>query len=193
MSNTTLEKKGREILFQYLEKESFLNRYVRMEGFEEDCRLCPYYGKRWSCPPGLPDTRSYLEPYQSLCLAALKVNYPEAVREEAAKDAVRAAQIREERYESAKKELLLKLLELEERIPGSRTLGAGRCILCEHCAREQGKPCRYPLKRRYSITGFGLDFGRMLRDVFGLELLWADSGLPEYDVAVAALFLREKM
>lgn len=177
-----------EILSRYLEKDDFLDRYIRRDGSEEDCRLCPYYGKRWSCPPGLPHAYSYLEKYQSLCLVALKVNYSQEVRGKAKDNPEYADQIREEVYESAKRKLLMKLLELEKRIPGSRTLGAGRCILCEHCTREEGKPCRHPELRRYSITGFGLDFGKILEEVFGLPLLWAADGLPEYDVAVAALF-----
>lgn len=177
-----------EILSRYLEKDHFLNRYVRKDGSEEDCRLCPYYGKRWSCPPGLPHAYSYLEKYQNLCLVALKVNYSQETRRKAKEDTEYADQVREELYESAKRELLKKLLKLEKEIPGSKTLGAGRCILCEHCTREEGKPCRHPELRRYSITGFGLDFGKILEEVFGFPLLWAAGGLPEYDVAVAALF-----
>ena len=193
MTDTAPENVRTEILYRYLDKEDFLKRYMSRERTEDDCRLCPYYGKRWSCPPGLPDARSYLEKYQSLCLVALKTAYPADIRERSAKDAAYTRQIREEYYESAKRKLLYALLDLEKRIPESRTLGAGRCILCEHCTREEGRPCRRPEDRRYSITGFGLDFGGMLQDVFGLKLLWAEKGLPEYDVAVAALFLGGKI
>ena len=101
-----------EILSRYLEKDYFLNRYVRKDGSEEDCRLCPYYGKRWSCPPGLPHAYSYLEKYQNLCLVALKVSYSQETRRKAKEDTEYADQVREELYESAKRELLKKLLKL---------------------------------------------------------------------------------
>lgn len=103
-----------EILSRYLDKDDFLDRYIRRDGSEEDCRLCPYYGKRWSCPPGLPHAYSYLEKYQSLCLVALKVNYSQEVRGKAKDNPEYADQIREEVYESAKRKLLMKLLELEK-------------------------------------------------------------------------------
>ena len=30
-----------EILSRYLDKDDFLDRYIRRDGSEEDCRLCP--------------------------------------------------------------------------------------------------------------------------------------------------------
>lgn len=183
----------REIFTEFVDKDSLLGEYLRTGASGDDCRLCPYYGKRWSCPPGLPDIRSYLERYESACIIVLKVNYGEALREEAGRDARTAAEIRERYYESAKAELLQKLLQMERLLPGSKLLGAGRCILCSSCAREAGKPCRNPRLRRYSITGFGIDFTKLLREKFGLPMLWAASGLPQYDVAVSALFLPEKI
>lgn len=178
-----------ELLTAVLEKERFFETYLRSGASEEDCRLCPYYGKRWSCPPGLPDIRSYLERYERVCVLVLKISYGEELRAEAEKSPQAAAEIREQYYEGAKARLLGELLQAERKLPGSKLLGAGRCVLCSRCAREEGKPCRNPGLRRYSITGFGLDFGRLLLGEFGIPMLWAKKGLPEYDVAVSALFL----
>ena len=77
---------------------------------------------------------------------------------------------------------------VEKEFPEGTCIGAGRCILCRKCARTEGKACRYPQLRRYSITAFGFDFSRMVKDNLGMELLWSSNGVPEYDVAVAALF-----
>lgn len=179
----------RQVLTRILDRQVFFSRYLQQDASEEACRPCPYYGKRWSCPPGLPELNSYLEMYDRVCLVVVKVDYPGEMREKAMENAEETEKIREETYEAAKKELLLKLLELERKIPGSKALGAGRCILCEHCTREKGKPCRNPELRRYSITGFGMDFAELLKEEFQIPMLWAARGLPEYDVAVAALFL----
>ena len=42
------------------------------------------------------------------------------------------------------------------------------------------------------MTAFGFDFTKLLRELFDMEIKWSSEGLPEYDVAVAALFYKEK-
>lgn len=179
----------REVLTRFLDKDVFFAKYLQKHPAEESCSLCPYYGKRWSCPPGLPGIRDYLEKYESVCLVVLKVSYPAEICKQSENSKEYAEKIREAYYETAKKELLLKLLELERKLPGSKALGAGRCILCEHCTREEGRPCRNPELRRFSITGFGIEFAELMEAEFQIPLLWKAQGLPEYDVAAAALFL----
>lgn len=179
-----------EVRLRFLERDEFCEKYVQKRNTQEDCRYCPYYGRRWSCPPGVPDPLCYLEGYSRICLLVLKVDYPEAVRERAREDSDYVRQIRERHYEAAKGRMLRGLLKIEEEIPGSKTLGAGRCILCENCAREEGKPCRHPRLRRYSFTAFGIDFSELLKEEFQIPIFWASKGLPEYDVAVAALLIK---
>ncbi|MCI5649482.1 MAG: DUF2284 domain-containing protein [Fusicatenibacter sp.] len=178
-----------EVKVKEITKEQLLAEY-RMEGAtQEACSLCPDYRRVWSCPPGLPDTASYLEPYRRVYLIAVKVCYSEEDRSRiVSREEAEAA--RKGSYEQVKRTMLLALLEKEKENPGSKVLGAGRCILCDRCARADGKPCRYPEKRRYSITGFGFDFSKLLKEVFDISLLWSSDGLPEYDVAVAALFVQ---
>lgn len=176
-----------EVQVRQITKELLMKEYCHPEQFLDSCRLCPYYGKRWSCPPGLPDPFCYLEPYSHAFLVAVKVAYSDEVRRMAISEQ-EAERIRQESYEVVKKKLLLALLELEKEVPGGKCLGAGKCILCDNCTREEGAPCRCPRKRRYSITGFGFDFSKILQELFGIPLLWSSEGLPEYDVAVAALF-----
>lgn len=176
-----------DVQVRKISKEELMNKYCLQEQFMESCSVCPYYGRRWSCPPGLPDAFCYMEPFSNAYLITVKVIYPDEIRNKATL-AKEAECVREESYEVVKRKLLLALLELEKVIPGGKSLGAGRCILCEHCTREKGKPCRYPQRRRYSITGFGFDFTGILKDLFGIPLLWSTKGLPEYDVAVAAFF-----
>ena len=96
---------------------------------------------------------------------------------------------RNQTYERVKRNLLLTLLELEKEFPGGICIGAGRCILVQEMrASRRAKACRYPQLRRYSITAFGFDFSRMVKDNLGMELLWSSNGVPEYDVAVSGLF-----
>lgn len=164
-----------------------LSEYWNPDPVREACKLCPDYGKVWSCPPGGPEADDYLKPFREGFLIAVKVKYPEETRTLAV-SAAKAQEIRNQTYEKVKRNLLLTLLELEKEFPGGICIGAGRCILCSHCARQDGESCRYPKLRRYSITAFGFDFARMVRDLLGIELLWSPDGLPEYDVAVSGLF-----
>ena len=54
----------------------------------------------------------------------MKVIYPQEQRDAAA-TARQTERIRQETYEKVKRELLLTLLELEKRLPGSKCMGAG--------------------------------------------------------------------
>lgn len=175
-----------EVYVHKLPIGELLENYRNVETFLESCQLCPNYGKVWSCPPDLPDINGYLEPYEDMFVIAVKIIYPDETRELAKTDADTAL-IREQTYEQVKKKLLLGLLAVEEECQVGKCLGAGRCILCEHCTREDGKPCRYPHKRRYSVTGFGFDFTKILQEFFEIPMLWSSKGLPCYDVAVAML------
>lgn len=176
------------VFVKELNKDRLFRDYRMKELSSESCKLCPNYGKVWSCPPNTPEPACYLEPYRSVFLIAVKVKYSDEVRQEF-KSQEQVENVRQESYERVKKAVLCRLLEKEKDYPGSKTLGAGRCILCEHCSREEGKPCRYPEKRRYSITSFGFDFSKMLQEIFDIPLQWSSEGLPEYDVAVAAFFV----
>ncbi len=93
-------------------------------------------------------------------------------------------EIRDRSYEKIKRNLLLTLLELEKVLPEGRCIGAGRCGLCRECTRSEGRGCRYPEMRRYSIAAVGFDCGAMMKEQLDMELIWSkDGGLPEYDVA----------
>lgn len=131
-----------------------LSEYWNPDPVREACKLCPDYGKVWSCPPGVPEADDYLKPFREGFLIAVKVKYPEETRTLAV-SAAKAQEIRNQTYEKVKRNLLLTLLELEKEFPGGICIGAGRCILCSHCARQDGESCRYPKLRRYSITAFG--------------------------------------
>lgn len=165
----------------------FLENYCFPEKFQEACKLCPDYGRVWSCPPNLPDSQAYLGSHEQIYLIAVKVHYPASYRTLATTPELTEI-LRRQSYGKAKAALRETLLALEQQIPGSVSLGAGRCEVCASCARKTGEPCRHPEKCRYSITAFGVDMAK-LNEAIHVELKWAKEGLPEYDVAVAALLI----
>ena len=178
-----------EVKVVTLPVKEWLARYCVPEKFAGACEACPDYGKVWSCPPGLMPAGELFAPFERVHLIGMKVVYRKETRE-AADSPEKTDRLRAATYGKAKRVLLESLLELEKSIPGSWSLAAGRCELCERCTRLDGLPCRTPERLRYSFSGFGFDLTRIANEVLGLELLWDPRGLPEYNVAIAALLER---
>lgn len=181
---------SREIFVKQISKEELLDKYLNKDMFEDACKLCPSYGKVWSCPEKQPDLAETFAEQNSVYVIAIKINYSEELRRQATTPE-KAQEIRDKSYEIEKRNLLLALLEIEKYFEKGRCAGAGKCILCKRCALEDGKPCRYPAMTRFSFTRFGLDCTAMLKDLFDISLQWSNENLPEYDVAKAALFVRQ--
>lgn len=163
----------------------WLQEYCHPEIFVPLCKECPEYGRNWSCPPGVPPVEEIVGKYRFAQVIGLKVLYEDWVRREAAVSSQREEEMREKTYGAAKKKMLQALLALEKEFPDSLTIMAGRCELCAHCARIDGKGCRHPDQMRFSYSGLGFDLGRISAELLEMPLLWQNGGLPEYNVAVA--------
>lgn len=174
-----------QVRVETLTVSEWLQEYYRPEIFVPLCKECPEYGRNWSCPPVLPSIRDIVGKYRFAQVIGLKVLYDDWVRREAAVSPEREEEMRQKTYGEAKKKLLNAMLALEEVIPESLTIMAGRCESCGCCARIEGKPCRHPDRLRYSYTGLGFDLSRLAEDLLKMPLLWQKGGLPEYNVAVA--------
>lgn len=168
----------------------WLSRYCFPELFREACRHCPEYNMNWSCPPGLPEAEALLGNYQTVYLVGVKIIYDQEQRARALRAPQDAETVRQGSYGVVKKALLEALLQLEEAVPGSYTVAAGRCEQCEKCSRIIGRVCRRPERLRYSFSAFGFDLTAIAEELLELRLLWADEGLPEYNVAIAAFLTR---
>ena len=178
-----------EVKTAILSVDQWLKDYCFPQRFQDACKACPDYDRRWSCPPDVPAAKAAFAPYQLVHVIGLVVRYtPETIA--AAVTPEETERLRQESYGSIKKSLLSTLLELEKMCPGSWTVAAGRCEQCERCTRPEGLPCRRPERMRYSFSAFGFDLGKMARELLGIELLWAPQGLPAYDVALAAFLER---
>lgn len=126
-----------------------------------------------------------MECYKDVFVIGIKVIYNEEDHK-SAYIPIKEEVLRKETYGRVKRILLETLLRLEKQLPGSNVLAPGCCELCEKCSREDNKPCVNPEKMRYSFTVFDFDFTKIAKELFDLELLWSEKGLPEYNVAIAA-------
>lgn len=171
-----------------MEVKQWLRDYCFPDKFCEYCKACPDYGRVWSCPPGTPSAKGYLDNYQEVFTIAVKVIYNKEDRL-SNNTADQAEKLRKDTYGKVKRALLETLLYIEKENPGTLILGAGRCEQCEHCTRIQGLPCRKPERMRYSFAAFGFDFTKLTKELFDQELLWSSTGLPEYNLAVSAFLI----
>lgn len=167
--------------------EEYIKEYVNVEEFLEYCKECPNYDEIWSCPSFDFDPVEYWKAYRTLELYAVEIFLDE-------KDAGRLAAPEELQYfghgmlREEKKRLTDLLYEKEKEYPGSISLSAGTCLLCEECSRKDGMPCRHPEKIRYSIEAIGGDVGRTISRLMGIELEWVTEGrLPSKYVLVCGL------
>ena len=71
------------------------------------------------------------------------------------------------------------------------TSDAGRCLVCERCARRDAQPCRFPEKLRYSLESLGANVGALVADKLGAPLQWGTKDAPpEYFVLVGAMLTK---
>ena len=184
MGEFTLEVRVKEVSVS-----SLLEQYWQPDTVHEACRSCPRYGQVWFCPPETPDTEGFFDDYTGGFLIGVKVIYDESVRM-GVHSTEEAKTVRMRTYEKVKEQLFFILLEMEKKVPGGQCLRTGSCTFCKECARLEDKPCRHPSLGRYNVTAMGFDCVNMIKDVLGTELKWNFDGLPEYDVAVAALLYK---
>lgn len=178
-----------EVAMKTIDRETFVKLYAVTARGEEQCVSCPQFGTSWSCPPRLPDLKVYTEGFRLVCLVLLKVTYTEALVSASCASAGGAEDIRNYYYEKKRVSFFRKLLELQKKFPESRMLAPGRCGLCAQCSRKSNLPCRHPEQECYAFSAFGMDMERLVQDEFAVNILWEKNGLPEYEVAVAALLI----
>lgn len=161
-----------------------LFRYANVRETLKACKACPRYNKSWSCPSGTPTIFAYGNRFEHATLFVFRVDYPEELYCSSRSRSELLTQ-REKFYDDRRRMIQCTLLEAEKKAPG--TLSVSTCLLCEKCAREDGQPCRHPEDRRYSMTTLGLDFTRLMTDLFDIRLNWSCDGLTKFDYCIAAL------
>lgn len=177
-----------EVCVREISVADLLDTYYDPVTFHTCCRGCPEYQKRWSCPSGMPDTREFFEEFSRVYLIGVKIVYSELTRRESQRPELLES-VRQRTYGKVKKAVHELQLQLEGRCPGATSIAAGRCEQCETCTRAQGKLCRKPHRMRYSFSAFCFDLGKIAEQELHMPLKWSTEGLPEYNVAIAALLV----
>lgn len=166
---------------EILSLDDLIRSYRDENRFLPLCQACRNYGTCWSCPPYDFRPEDFLSDYTVAELMLEIVYFEDENMSDKESFAILA---------DVKKELYPRLLDWEKTVPGSRVFCPGSCINCGDatCARISGRPCCHPDRMRYSLESFGFDVEAILRDIFGMKLLWAEKGkAPAYYALVSAL------
>jgi len=175
-----------EMLTDIISIDEYVSHFLDVDLFVSCCRQCPNYGTVWSCPPFDFEAADYWKEYDSFEVYLARVIIDPAAREVVYGD----DEINDigRRVLQKEKNALMKKLLKKENAPDRISLLAGNCRLCGegNCARKTNEPCRHPEKMRYSIEALGGNVEKMIKELFGYEMLWAHNGrLPEYYLLTA--------
>lgn len=165
---------------------------VDVEQFLPYCRQCANYNQTWACPEFNFDPYEYWNRYKTFRIIGVKITIPEEIAGKVWSAEERRKMIQEMLWEE-KRKLSLELYELEKQHPGSVSLGAGTCQLCPegHCAKKEGKPCRYADKLRYSIESLGGNVGLTVTKYLKQQLEWIEEGrMPHHFILVCGLLMK---
>lgn len=166
-----------------IDVETYIQEYVDVETFLQLCQECPNYESVWSCPPYDFDPYDVWRDFDTLTVCGYRITYSDDRTEPEMNKAL---------FE-VKCKLTEELYELEKKYPGSMSLSAGSCHLCEGCTRPTGQPCRHPDKMRYSIESIGGNVGKTISELCGIEIEWIEEGkLPEHFVLVGGLLKKKE-
>lgn len=173
--------------------KEYLEHYVDIPCFLEYCKACERYDKSWACPPYDFSVEDYWKQYEVLYVVGSKLIFDQETL---------GAVSGKEDVERVLNEVLVKekgslsqwLYEIEAKYPGSKSLSAGSCMLCEACQRPEGKPCQNPEIVRYSIESLGGNVGKTCSKLMGIDLIWSQEGkLPAYFTLVNGLLSNEEI
>lgn len=182
-----------EKFYKKISVEDFIKDYVDIDKFLQCCKVCKNYKSRWSCPPYDFDVIDYWEKYKYLNLIGYKINF---------KDEILNKTYDEDKLNNAIEEFFKKYMEfldkrtifLESKYKDSIGLAWGKCYKCEKCTREENKECRYKKDMRYSIESLGGNVDKLTKNLFNLELKWAQKGkLPPYYFTLIGLLTKDNI
>lgn len=176
-----------EILQREIAVSDFFQACVDIPRFAECCRLCPNYGKLWSCAPYDFSPADIWHKHSTLLLQCRVIPVPEALQ----RQTLCQQDINEQSralLQPHKRAMLQEMLALERQFPGSLALDAGSCDRCASCTRLEGHPCRHPEALRYSVEALGGDVCKALKLYFDKEILWGmDGHMPAYYLLLGGL------
>lgn len=148
--------------------------------FIELCRECSRYGTTWACPPFNFNQEQMLGKWSHALIIAIKIDLPKGC--DHVENSPTLIWDQKLIFEE-------KLLKMEKEHDGLAFGFSGSCMRCTTCMRGNGGKCIHPDKVRPALEAFGFNVAKCMKELFGIELEWAENGiLPDSLNLVSALF-----
>jgi predicted metal-binding protein len=144
--------------------------------------ICPSYGHSWACPPEAPYLEQEVSQYLKFYLIFIKFNLKEYIQKQKLKHPKRNEKsIRNALFmknflrDNLEQEILICINKYQNGYGEKLILWDGFCRVCfnekdKGCTYDDGDPCRYPSKIRYSMEAGGIDVTQTVKNLnFDME------------------------
>jgi predicted metal-binding protein len=143
---------------------------------------CPSYGHSWTCPPEAPYLEEEVSKYKKFYLIFVKLNLKKYIEKKKVNHPNRSdISIRNAFFmknflrDKLEQEVKLFIEKYNNNYEEKLILWDGFCRICfnkedKGCTYDDGDPCRYPYKKRYSMEAVGIDVNQTVKNLnFNLE------------------------
>ncbi len=161
-----------------LTTNELFDRFANFERVHGFCKECPRYNTNFSCSPVDIDIKDYVlgYDYADVTVTQLffkKEDYERPYTEDEFNEILKNTFYKEKQktVDEIKKEE--ESLEHANRVTGS-------CNICSRKCRDLYDECQHPDLIRYSVSSLGFDSTKILKDLFNIDLILIDKGLPKY-------------
>ena len=161
-----------------LTTQDFIDRFSNYSMVQGFCKECPRYDTNYSCSPLKIDPHDYILSYDYVDIIKTQLFYK--------KENCKKSYTKEE-FDSIidntfqkERQLTVDSIKKEEATYEHAISLTGPCNECANDCKNQYDKCIHPEIRRYSLASLGIDSQKILKDLFGIELILLGKSLPEY-------------
>lgn len=130
--------------------------------FRQDIRdmcnpdACPNFGKRWSCPPAVPDIEELSKKCEGYTRGIIVQTVGKLEDSFDFEAMVETEKLHKKRFDEM-------TIELGGKVKDLWPMSAGACMICKECTYPD-EPCRFPERRFTSMEAFGLYVSKVCVD-----------------------------
>ncbi|MCD7781693.1 MAG: DUF2284 domain-containing protein [Methanosphaera sp.] len=161
-----------------LSTQEFYDRFSNYDEVQGHCKDCPRYDTNYSCSPIEDDPREYILNYDYVDIIKTQIFFK---KEDYTRD------YSKEEFDSIidntfhrEREITVAQIKEEEASMTHAMSIIGPCNVCASDCKKQYDKCLHPEIRRYSLASLGIDSQKILKEVFGIELILLSKHLPKY-------------
>ncbi len=171
--------------YKTLSTREFYDRFSDLELIQGYCKECPRYNTNYSCSPLDIDIEEFIVSYDYVDIEVTQLFFKKEDYERF---------YTKEEFDYVFKNTFLKerdivvekIKEREKSLEHANAL-TGPCNYCCKRCREEYDECQHPEIRRFSLASLGIYSGKLLKDLFDIDLIPLEKALPKYLTNLTAI------